>query len=164
MRKLCGNFVFPQNFHTRNLGVITAFYATWNNRWNATGYTSSKASFKSCVLIQKICLCGTRAKQLNSSAVIFVNQCIWLRNEKARSKIKIKKKYLRISTFRSFRGSYLLLWWYLLLVLLIIDHPRKRNLIPYLKNPVMVQKIPRKVLVGSRYSRMDQLKFVEDSL
>ena len=27
MRKLCGNCAFPQNFHTRNLDGITAFYA-----------------------------------------------------------------------------------------------------------------------------------------
>ena len=27
MRKLCGNCVFPQNFHTRKLGEITVFYA-----------------------------------------------------------------------------------------------------------------------------------------
>ena len=25
--KLCGNCAFPQNFHTRKLGEITAFYA-----------------------------------------------------------------------------------------------------------------------------------------
>ena len=25
--KLCGNYVFPQNFHTRKLGEITVFFA-----------------------------------------------------------------------------------------------------------------------------------------
>ena len=25
--KLCGNYAFPQNFHTRKLGEITAFFA-----------------------------------------------------------------------------------------------------------------------------------------
>ena len=25
--KLCGNFAFPQNFHIRKIGEITAFYA-----------------------------------------------------------------------------------------------------------------------------------------
>ena len=29
--KLCGNFVFPKNFHTRKLGEITVFYAVTSN-------------------------------------------------------------------------------------------------------------------------------------
>ena len=35
--KLCGNCAFPQSFHTRKLGEITAFYAvrrTWNKTKN----------------------------------------------------------------------------------------------------------------------------------
>ena len=29
--KLCGNFAFPENFHTRKLGEITVFYAVTSN-------------------------------------------------------------------------------------------------------------------------------------
>ena len=44
--KLCGNCTFPQNFHTRNLGEITVFYAafaisqTFSTSGKLNSYTS----------------------------------------------------------------------------------------------------------------------------
>ena len=84
--------------------------------------------------------------------------------EERKSKIKNQKKI--------FKNQYIPVVSRVLFIIVVVsitcasdNRPsKKKKFIPYLKNPVMVQKIPRKVLVGSRYSRMDQLKFVEDSL
>ena len=47
--KLCGNCAFPQNFHTRKLGKVTAFYAV-----RALG-ESPRTPQKLCVSAQSFC-------------------------------------------------------------------------------------------------------------